>query len=125
MIRKSMEFEQYRSAILPAALNLYFAKKNGDELPEELARVMLPQNVGDTSPTAMRLAEAQEARVNVAVRSIARIALLRDTVDERNFITGLPARLEVALSSIIDRPYLGGELGTGGLVEQVRGNGTR
>lgn len=119
---RTSPFKEHRQAIFTAALNLYFAKKSGIELSEEDARVMLPRNVGDGSKTDYEDAEKVDAQVNVAARSICEFALRRDRIEQKLFVIGIFDRIEDSLARIIDRQYIGEELGPDGLIEQVRGN---
>lgn len=117
-------FEVHRPAILSTAASLYFAEKGGIALAEEDRHVMLPQDLGDGSRQAYREALREQSKVDVAARAVCRMALLRDEIEQRPVI-GKIAKLEAFGTSIIDRKYIGNELGQDGLVEQVRGNAPR
>ncbi len=128
-------FKQHRQAILTAAFNTYMAEKGNVQIADDDKRVMLPLNLGDASPKAYRDALREQKKVDVAASAICRVALLRDAAEQPvveggvvEQIKSIPTRLgalaasvELRLTAVADRMYIGDELGPDGLVEIVRG----
>jgi hypothetical protein len=80
---------------------------------------VLPLNLGGGSAEDLHAAEVAQAEVRIAIRAVARLALLQDDI-EAGGLSGLFARIESKLTLFAERRYLKGALKPGGLVEIVR-----
>ncbi len=115
---KFSPFVENRDSIIVAASEIYRAERIGVEADPDRSRVMLvPQELLEAPD--WKTAKVIEAKINIAARVVARLALLQDTVD-RGGISGVVARGEIALTRLIERPYVEGAMSPGGIVEVIR-----
>ncbi len=112
-------FEQYRQDIIFAAGAIYAAEHAGQEPDLDETKINIVPTVVDGTESARRDAERREGEVNVAARALARISFLQDIRDQGGF-KGALARVEIGLTSIIDRRYIGAAMRKG-LPDVVRG----
>lgn len=120
MAQNQNPFDQYTQAITMAAGAMYAAEREGNELAVGQGFVsVLPQDVGDGSRKALAEAERAQAQFNVAARAVARVALLKDDI-EQGGAKGAVARFELGVTKLIDRRYL---KGSDKIVDTIRGVG--
>lgn len=113
--------EQHRSAVLQAAGEIYRANIEGSVPSPDLGTVHVSLELGDATTKELEAARDFESELNVAARAIARVADVRDAAEGGDVL----AKLELLLTGVADRRYLGGRKGDvlkpGGLVDNVRG----
>ena len=112
-------FAGHEQAILIAASARYSAEKAGQEADETASRVnILPENLGDMSEADLGKAKLAEAKMNVAARCVARLALLSDT-QAKGGIRGLFAGAEIIATRVFEKPYAQEALKDGGMVDKL------
>lgn len=120
-------FIEYQPSILMAAANIYRAERDNVEPDPEISRVnIMPRAIGGDSVEGFAMSEDvldrakyAEAQVNVAARSVARLALLQDTIDSGG-VMGFAARLESRMTKIMERKYTKDAVASD-LIDTVRG----
>ena len=124
-------FAEHMGAVMAAARKRLSLEREGqnpdsvglDGRPEhDGTQVMIP--LSGTTSAEVRQANINHATLQVAARTITRWALLRDEAETGSLVSRTLARVELAASSIMDRPYVGGAASSvrrpGGIVDKVR-----
>jgi hypothetical protein len=119
-------FREHTPTVLTVARQRYALEQQGED-PDLFEGTQVILTVAANPEAGEQGMRINNARLTVAARVITEMALLRDIV-ERGGPRALLARLELFATEQVERSYFGGHdelvLGAGGLIEQVRGNGS-
>lgn len=112
-------YEEHSDAILMAASVIYRADRAGVEPDPFASRVTLLPIEDAMVIDNLDAARRQEAKVNVAARAAARLAIFQDDI-EGGGVKGLFARFESRMTRILERSYVVGAMQPGGVVDKIR-----